>query len=43
MFEHMEISGTIYEGAVETSNIRITIWDANSDGHSRKVRGEAAM
>ena len=41
MFERMEITETIYEGVVETSNKKTTIAYANHDGHVSQKRGEA--
>ena len=42
MFERMEITETIYEGAVENSNKKTTIAYANHDGHVSQKIGEAA-
>ena len=40
MFEHMEISESIYEGIVEPSYKKPTRADANRSGHIRQKRGE---
>ena len=42
MFEHMEISESIYEGVVEPSYLKNTRADSNRAGHSRQNRGESA-
>ena len=42
MFEHMEISESIYEGVVEPYYKRNTRTDANRAGNSRQKRREAA-
>ena len=42
MFERMDISESVYEGAVEPSYKKYTSWDATHAGHSRKNRGKYA-
>ena len=39
MFEHMDISESIYEGVVESSFKKPTRADANRAGHNRHKRG----
>ena len=43
MFEHMDISESICEGAVEPSYKETNRTDATRDGHSRLKRGEPAL
>ena len=41
MFECMEISETMYEGAEEPSYKKSTRVDSNSSSHNKQMRGEA--
>ena len=41
MFKYMEIVKSIYEGVVVHSYKKLTMIDANRDGYSRQIRGEA--